>query len=144
MKRVLLLLALVSTVKLSYSQCDPYKTFSSVHGYYVNKGLGVEAGIWPVEKRPFGLFVGSQVFLNSGTSENQTDIVFYSRGQYRFNRFVHATGALGINGFDKLYSSLGIRFSVPLSSGRRSAIVMDPQITSLGYKLGIGLVFALE
>lgn len=154
MKQFCLFLALLLSLKFSYSQCGPEKQFSSVHGYYINKGFGVEAGIWPVENKPIGAFVGMQFVFTSlesldpntrtMTVSKSMDPIFYSRLQYRINRFAHATGALGLSGLDRLYSSVGLRFSAPMGSGKNLAVVVDPQITSLGYRLGFGFVVALD
>lgn len=154
MKQLCFAFALFFSFKFSYSQCSPDRPFSSIHGYYINHGFGIEAGLWPVENKPFGAFVGMQFSFSSiesydpvtrSTSKTRSmDPIFYSRIQYRINRFTHITGALGVNGLDRLYSSIGLRFSAPFGSGKALAMVIDPQITSSGYKLGLGFVFALE
>ena len=154
MKQLFLFVFFVTSSYFLKAQCSPENTFSTIHGYYVNNGVGIEAGLWPIDKKPFGVFggmlflVSDQELYNPITRQQQKsstlDNIFYARGQFRINRFTHITGLLGLNNLDNLYSSFGMRFSAPINTGRYAAFILEPQATNQGFKVSLGFAISLE
>jgi hypothetical protein len=135
------------------SQCFVTEKTPSAQLYYITKGVGMEVGEWTTEEKRITLFGGMMALIEDRIKYDpitKKDIkneilvsVFYGRVQYRINRFVHLTSVVGLKDLNELYTSAGIRFCVPVHRGDKFAFIVDPQITNVGYKLGIGFIVAM-
>lgn len=154
MKNSALLIAFIFILPTqSQSQCCPKRTLS-VHGFYqTNKTAGIEAGMWPVNTT-FGLFGGAMVniveikeydsFQKKDVYYNYISPIVYIKGQTRLHRFAHITASTGLIDLNKLYTSAGFRFSIPIDRGKRATTVIEPQITTLGFRTSLGIAYSLE
>lgn len=114
-----------------------------VHPYYLSKGYGVEGGRWPTADGKLGFF-GGVAFTNNQSSSDK-DMIFYGKGQFRSSKYVHIVASIGIADLTKLYSGIGLRLAYPfLLKKFPVSVVLEPQLTSLGYKTSAGVVFVLD
>lgn len=139
MKKLLAVILLSLCLKFGYAQSGNLV----VHPYYLTKGYGVEAGRWPSTDGKLGFF-GGMAFTNNQSSSDK-DIVFYGKGQFRSSKYVHIVASIGIADLSKLYSGIGLRLAYPfLLKKFPVSVVLEPQLTSLGYKTSAGAVFVLD
>lgn len=139
MKKILLIMALVLLVSAAYSQSKDLV----VHPYYMSKGFGAEVGRWPSADGKFGFF-GGVAFANNQSSSDK-DMIFYGRGQYRSSKYVHVVASIGIADLNKLYSGIGLRLAYPfLIKKFPVSVLLQPELTSLGYKTSAGAIFVLR
>jgi hypothetical protein len=152
MKRILLfLIVAIVGIKNTNAQCIS-EPFPMLHIYYQTSGVGIEGGMWPAEKGRFGIFGGMLFVTGTETYYNEilkTDLqrgymdpIFYVRGQISLHRFVHITSALGLRDLSKPYTSAGLRMSFPIDRGKSATFLLEPQLTSMGYKVAAGIAVA--
>lgn len=141
MKRKLIVFILLATVALAHSANAQSKNLSA-HPYYLTKGYGVEVGTWPAKDGSFGVFGG---VTNTTNGDGGKDFVMYGKAQFRSSKYVHATAAMGLADLNSLYAALGLRLSYPAAIKKQSiAFVLEPQLTSLGFKTSAGAVFTFK
>ena len=108
-----------------------YQAFQTGHGM----GFGVEAGNWKKDAGHFSYFIGtSLVWANTAnntsktnTSNTQTVLSFYFKGQYKITNHLYIIAAPGIVNLSYMEMQAGFRYVTPIS--RVIAIGVEPAYT---------------
>jgi hypothetical protein len=151
MKRLIslitLFVAITSNVN-AQSYCG--ERFPAVVAHIFNKGVGFEAGAWHTEQEKLGFFIGmgvvAQTEYNDYTKRDEEHPTLYSyiKGQYRITDYVAATGFVGEQDFTNIWYGFGARFYFPLTQQRSSILILEPNMTNIGFKVHLGIGFAIK
>lgn len=133
----------------SFSQCsdEPFPTINL--SLSTKPSFVFEIGAWGTDANRFGGFGGFEVSNLPVTNNNEKtktlylESMFFTKGQYRINRYVHITGMVGIVDFEKLVTGFGLRSSIPLSGGL-IAILIEPMYRTDGVRINGGVGISLD
>ena len=103
----------------SFPSLTVYSAIQTGHG----AGFGVEAGTWKKDAGKFSYFFGTSLVwaqntsstVKTGSSQNQTFLSFYLKGQYRITNHLYLVAAPGIVNLTYFDLQTGLRYVVPLT-----------------------------
>jgi hypothetical protein len=158
--RFLFSLALTMTVLVfaTRARCQTFDNsctqdrFPYAMAYGQIKGFGGEVGMWPQDKI-LGFAAGFDFVIRTvpfqKTYEDNVEYVkdtratTYVKGLLRLHRFVYLTGTAGATMDLNGHAAAGIRFSLPIASGSRLGMVVEPQYGTQGFNFNAGIAIAL-
>jgi hypothetical protein len=104
----------------SFPALTVYQSFQTGHGL----GFGVEAGNWKKDTGKFSYFIGTSMVWEQNqqgnakgqtSSQNQTFLNLYVKGQYKITKHLYAVVAPGIVNLSYFDVQAGLRYVVPIS-----------------------------
>jgi hypothetical protein len=103
----------------SFPSLTVYQSIQTGHGM----GFGVEAGTWKKDAGKFSYFFGTSMVwaqnkTNDGktnSSQNQTYLSFYVKGQYKLTSHLYIVAAPGIVNLSYFDLHTGLRYVVPIT-----------------------------
>jgi len=104
----------------SFPSVTVYQTLQTGHGI----GFGAEAGTWNKEASKFSYFVGTSMVWVQNTSadpktissQKQTLLSFYLKGQYRLTNHLYVVASPGIIDLSYFDLQTGLRYVFPVTS----------------------------
>jgi hypothetical protein len=104
----------------SFPSLTVYQAFQTGHGM----GFGFEAGTWNKDAGKFSYFIGTSMVwtginnpeTKTNTSQNQTLLSFYVKGQYKLTDHLYIVAAPGIVNLSYLELQTGFRYVFPVTS----------------------------
>ena len=154
LKTLLFILIIFSALEIKAQCDDKFHTTSAQVFVQSGGGAGIEVGAWPSGSSKFGVFGGfmgttkSEVFyspsLNKTIKNSYIVPILYLKTQIKLHRFAHITASSGLMDLTKFYSSAGFRFSVPIDRGKRATTILEPQLTTMGFRTSFGIAMAFE
>lgn len=151
MKKITFLVTLFTAIVFSANaQSSCGERFPAVVVHIFNKGAGFEAGAWHTEEQKLGFSIGMGVTAftkyNDYTKKDEEHPTLYGyiKGQYRITDYLAATGFFGEQDFTQFWYGFGARAYFPLTQNRSSIVLIEPNVTNLGFKIHLGIGFAIN
>jgi hypothetical protein len=147
-KSIFILMFVLFGYSIKSQICMDRNNFMAVTGYVQFASVGLEMGLWPVDK-PFGIFLGGAYIENRShynklLDDDQYGIDAYIKPTYRLNRNIYITTTVGVVQFSKFYASFGTRFVIPVDDGHRFAFILEPQYGTRGINTQCGVSIGLN
>jgi hypothetical protein len=103
----------------SFPSLTVYQAFQTGHGM----GFGMEAGTWNKDASKFSYFIGTSMvwtgYSNSSektnTTQYQTLLSFYIKGQYKLTNHLYFVAAPGIVNLSYFEFQTGLRYVIPVT-----------------------------
>jgi hypothetical protein len=103
----------------SFPSVTVYQAFQTGYGM----GFGVEAGTWNKDAGKFSYFIGtsmvwagnSKINVKTGSSQYQSLMSFYLKGQYKLTKHLYIVAAPGIVNLSYFELQSGLRYVVPVT-----------------------------
>ncbi len=103
----------------SFPSLTVYQAIQTGHGM----GFGVEAGTWNKDASKFSYFIGTSMVWNgysnsaakTNTTQYQTLLSFYVKGQYKVTNHLYLVAAPGIVNLSYFEFQTGLRYVIPVT-----------------------------
>jgi hypothetical protein len=103
----------------SFPSLTVYQSIQTGHGM----GFGVEAGTWKKDAGKFSYFFGTSMVwaqnknndVKTNSSQSQTYLTFYMKGQYKLTSHLYIVAAPGIVNLSYFDLQTGLRYVVPIT-----------------------------